>query len=119
VAVGLGGHRLALVEGLECSGKQEHRNAAKPGIGLDGLAELVAVAAGHHHVGQDDVRPDLAGLREGVFPIVDRDDREVFVLKSDRDDLLDRDAVVRQKKSAGHATVLRKGNPRALTPTIG
>ena len=45
------------------------------GVGLDGLAHLVAALPGHDDVGQDHVRAALSRPRDGVVAVVDRDER--------------------------------------------
>jgi hypothetical protein len=102
VAVGSRGGRAGSVEGLERAGEQQHRCVAEFGVGLDGLADLVATQLRHHHVREDDVGADLANLRKSVLAVVHRGDGDVFVRKGDRDHLLDRDAVVSQEKLFGH-----------------
>ena len=105
VAVGAGRAGARLVERLEGAGEEQHGDVAQGRIGLHRLAHLVAVLPGHHDVGQDHVRLELAGPRDRVLPVVDRGDLDVLVRERDPDDLLDRDRVVREKKVLGHGRV--------------
>jgi len=88
--------RPRLVEGLESSSQQQHRNLCELGISLDGLADLVAVLAGHHDICEHDIGADFSGLDDRIVAVVDGQDGYVFAGETDRHDLLDRDAVVSQ-----------------------
>jgi hypothetical protein len=96
VAVGTGRAGPVLVERLEGAGEEEHRDVLQRRVGLQRLAQLVAVLPRHDDVGEDDVGLDGAGLRERVLAVVHR--RDLVVLGGERDahDLLDRDGVIRE-----------------------
>jgi hypothetical protein len=102
VAVGQRGGGLGRVERLEGSSQQEHRDLPELGVGFEGVRQLIAVAARHRDVGQHDGRMQLPGAGVSVLPIVHRHHREVLGGECDGDDLLNRDAVVREEQRAGH-----------------
>src|SRR4029450_2941144 len=66
------------------------------------LADLVAVLLGHDDVAEHDVRTDLRQLLEREPAVADRDHLEVLVREGEFDDLLDRDAVVREQNLLAH-----------------
>ena len=107
VAVGAGARGALLVERLEGAGQEQHRNVSRGRVGLDRLADLVAVLARHHDVGEDHVRPRLARARDRVVAVVHGEEHDVLVREADADDLLDRHAVVGKEQGLGHGSPLR------------
>jgi len=59
VTVRARGTGARFVESLERAREKQDGDVLQRGIGLDRLANLVAVPPRHHHVGEDDVRPEL------------------------------------------------------------
>ena len=94
--------RALLVEGLEGSGEQENRDVRPRRVRLDLLADLVAVLLRHDDVAENDVGPDLGEPLEREAPVAHGDHVEVLVREGQLDDLLDRDAVVREQDLLGH-----------------
>jgi hypothetical protein len=102
VTIGADRAGARLVEGLECASEEQHRDVLQRWIGLDRLADLVAVSPRHHDVREDDIRPELPGAGDGVLSIVDRGDLEVLSRERDAHDLLDRDGIIREEEVLGH-----------------
>jgi hypothetical protein len=102
VAVGERGAGLGRIQRLERTRQQKHRDMPQLCVGLNGVRQLIAVAPRHRHVRQDDGGLKLPGPGESILAVVHRDHREVFGGESDGDDLLNRDAVVREEQRAGH-----------------
>ena len=102
VAIGARGTGPRLVERLEGSGEQEHRHLAELRVGLQRLAELVAVHAGHDRVGEHDVGPGLPRPGERVLAVVHGGDPVVLPGEDDAHDLLDGDRVVGEQQVLGH-----------------
>ena len=102
VAIGARGTGPRLVERLEGSGEQEHRHLAELRVGLQRLAELVAVHAGHDGVGEHDVGPGLPRPGERVLAVVHGGDPVVLPGEDDAHDLLDGDRVVGEQQVLGH-----------------
>ena len=81
------------------------------------LADLVAVLLRHDDVAQHDVRADLGQLLEGEPAVAHGDDVEVLVREGELDDLLDRDAVVREQDLLAHPLLApRLRQPRTPLP---
>jgi hypothetical protein len=74
----------------------------EPRVAAHLLAELVAVEAGHAHVGEDQVRLDLARLSQRLPSIADGGDGDVLRRERHRNGLLDRDGVVSEENGTGH-----------------
>jgi hypothetical protein len=108
VAIGARRAGAGLVEGLEGAGEKEDGHVGELGIGLDRLAQLVAVHARHDRVGQDDVRTHLAGLAESVFPVVHHRYLVVLRREDDAHDLLDGDRVIGEEEGLGHGDLGRE-----------
>ena len=91
VVVGAEVEALGLVGGRALGRQQDDGDRAP-------LAELAhdldAVEVGHDDVEQDDVRPDLLGLLEGLLAAVGGDDAEALLTEGDRDELGDAGFVV-------------------------
>ncbi len=102
MTIGACGTGTRLIERLECAGQEQHRDVPQTRVSLDRLADLVAIPPRHHHVGEDDVRPELPGAGNGVLSIVDCGDLVVFARERDAHDLLDRDGIIREEKVLGH-----------------
>jgi hypothetical protein len=96
VAIGRHRARPAFIEGFKRASQQQDRDVLEPRVSLDGIAHLVPVLPGHHHVGEDDVGLELARLGDRVLAVVDGGDFEVFVGEGYGHHLLYGDAVVRQ-----------------------
>jgi hypothetical protein len=102
VAIGADRAGARLVEGLERAGEEQYRDVLQRRIGLERLADLVAVLPRHHDIRDDDVRPELPGPGDGVLSVVNRGDLEVLACESDAHDLLDRDGIIREEEVLGH-----------------
>jgi hypothetical protein len=100
--------RALLVERLERAGEQQHGDVAEGRVLLDEVAHLVAVLLRHDDVAEDHVGADFLGLLDGEPPVADGCHLEVLVGEGQLDDLLDRDAVVRQQDLLAHAVTSRK-----------
>jgi hypothetical protein len=74
----------------------------EPRVAAHLLAELVAGEAGHAHVGEDEVRLDLARLGQRLLSIADGGDGDVLRRERHRHCLLDRDGVVSEENGTGH-----------------
>jgi CheY-like chemotaxis protein len=101
VVVGAEVEALGLVGGRALGREQDHRH--RPA--LTQLAhDLDAVEVGHHDVQQDDVRPDLLRLLEGLLATVGGDDAEALLRQRDGHELGDSRLVVRDEheRLSGH-----------------
>ena len=94
--------RPILVERLERPREKENGNVGEGRRLLDELADLVAVLLGHDDVAENHVRTHFLDPLHGEPAVAHRDHVEVLVGESQLDDLLDRDAVVRQKDLLAH-----------------
>jgi hypothetical protein len=95
---------LVLVEWIERTDQQNHRNVPEAGILLDEFADLVAIAHGHENISQDNVGVNFAKLSHGGFTITDCDDADALVFQGQRYHLLDVTVVVRNE-DCGHVTL--------------
>src|SRR5215471_530092 len=100
--------RPLAVERLERSREQNNRNASRRGISLDHLANLVAVLFRHDDVSQDEVGTLLAKLLQRLLPVRDADEVVVAVGERQLHDLLDREAIVREKNFLAHGFKLQR-----------
>ena len=94
VVVGAEVEALGLVGGRALGRQQDDRHRPL-------LAELAhdldAVEVRHHDVEQDDVRPNLLGLGEGILAAGRGDDAEALLTEGDRDELRDPRLVIRDE----------------------
>ena len=105
----LGQHAVApdfggahLIDRLEGTGQEHHRNVRQPRRLLDVLRHLVAVAARHPDIRKHDVgRRRLESLDRQVA-VADGDDLDVLVREGQLDDALNGDAVVGQEQRVRH-----------------
>ena len=76
------------------------------GVAFDECRDLVAVALGHAHIGQNDVRLIALDTFDRLLPVSDRDHLDVLISERQFDDPLDRDAVVRQQQLVRHGSMI-------------
>ena len=101
---------LALVERLERSGQQQHRDMLQCRLLLDGGTQLVAVFPGHVDVGQHQVGHQFLGPGIGAVAVVGNGQLVIFMGEGDLDHLLDGNAVIGQQQPFAHGVLL--GPPR-------
>jgi hypothetical protein len=107
--------RALLVKGFKRSGQQDDRHRGDCRFRPQGGAHLIAILVRHDKIQQHEIWPHLAGLSDGLLPAARLDEDKVFLAESQFDDLLDRDAVIRDQNSGRHAILL---SDRALSNSV-
>jgi hypothetical protein len=97
--------RAAFVERLEVSSQQNNGDGLGGGIRLEGLADLVASLSGHGHIGEHDIWLELAGLGDGLHPVLDGGDREILGREDQSNDLPHGERIIGDQKALGHGAV--------------
>jgi hypothetical protein len=97
VVVGADVETLLEVRRLTEGAADHDRQARTIGVALDGVADLVAVLAGHLHVGDDQVRRVLHELPQGLLAVVGMHDLVALFLEDRRRMPMHEVAVVREQ----------------------
>ena len=100
VAAGLVG--LHLIDRLERTGQQQHRDVREARLALDVAGDLVAVPAGHPDIREDDVGRLPVEHGNRLIAIADGDNTHILIGKRQLDDALDGHTVVGEEKDVRH-----------------
>jgi hypothetical protein len=110
VAVGPGLACPAFIEGLEGAREEKDGRRGERGVPFDRQAHLVPTSLGHGHICEDQIRAKVVTASDGVVPVVDARERNVFMRERDRDHLLDGHAVICKQNFFRHEdSILRAG----------
>ena len=94
VVVGAEVEALRLVGGRPLGGQQDDRH--RPAF-TQLAHDLDAIEVGHHDIEEDDVRPNLFGLGQGLLTTAGGDDAEPLFPEGDRDEFRDPGLIVGDK----------------------
>jgi hypothetical protein len=94
--------RSLLVDRLERAREEQHRDVGQVRRVLHERRHLVPVPLGHADVGEHDVGPVGFDALDGLLPVADGNDLDVFVRERQLDHALNRDAVVGEQELVRH-----------------
>jgi len=102
MTVGTSPASARLVEGILAGRQDVHRHAAQSRIGLQGCAQVVAIARPQYHVGDDQVRPSPLGNDQGLVHRSSGQQSVVLATQDHSKGLLNRQAVVGNQYAFAH-----------------